>query len=221
MKNSAQKNKSTTQKFIEIQNITDDIVLFDNGNAALVIEITATNFALLSKDEQEAKVAAYASLLNSLPFSIQIFIRNKQLDISSYVKLLETQEREQQNQIIKERIRLYREFVSELVKVNTVLDKNFYIVLSFSPLEGGLAKAASSVKKAATTSEALASSAKTSLHSKAESLRNQLASLNLRARKLEKGELASLFYEIYNSEAGVSQADIQTQPPVVKTGNTI
>jgi len=68
---------TVTQQFIEITNIVDDIVILNGGNAALVIEVSATNFTLLSPEEQDAKIYAYASLLNSLSFPIQIVIRSK------------------------------------------------------------------------------------------------------------------------------------------------
>ena len=41
--------KSSTQQFTEIEDIAEDIVLLKNGGACLVIEITASNFALLSQ----------------------------------------------------------------------------------------------------------------------------------------------------------------------------
>ena len=72
MAKTAQKVRSTTQKFTEIEDIIDNIVLLSSGNACLIIEVKATNFALLSKEEQDAKVFAYAALLNSLSFPIQI-----------------------------------------------------------------------------------------------------------------------------------------------------
>jgi len=56
------KNHNSTQKFTEIVDIVDDIVILEGGTACIVIEITASNFALLSEKEQDAKIYAYASL---------------------------------------------------------------------------------------------------------------------------------------------------------------
>ena len=81
------RNLPSTQKFIEITNIADDIVISSGGNACLVIEVSATNFALLSPEEQDAKIYTYASLLNSLSFPIQIVIRSKKLDITNSMLL--------------------------------------------------------------------------------------------------------------------------------------
>ena len=74
-----------THYHLPISDITDDIVLYKDGGAALVMESTSLNFSLLSEKEQEAVIAAYAALLNSLSFAIQIVIRTQRKDISNYL----------------------------------------------------------------------------------------------------------------------------------------
>jgi hypothetical protein len=193
-------NIASTQKFIEILDIVDDIVILEGGNAAIIVEVKATNFALLSAEEQDAKIYAYASLLNSLSFSIQIVIRSKKLDITSYLKLLDEERTKTKNMHLAKQIGLYKDFVSELVKVNTILDKKFYIVISYSSLEKGVLGAKQSVPQANPNKSDFLVSAKTSLHSKAESLMTQLGRLNLKADILEKEQATKLFYDIFNDE---------------------
>ena len=190
MKKSAQKTKATTQKFIEILDIIDNIVLFSFGNACSVIEVQATNFALLSQEEQNVKVISYSSLLNSLSFSIQIYIRSKKIDISSYLRLLDDEAAKSQNQLLKNQINLYKDFVQDLVKVNVVLDKKFYIVIPYTGLEGGVGM----------SRDNFFLSAKTKLATKAESLHAMLRRMNLSAKTLSKEELIRLFHEIYNGD---------------------
>lgn len=74
--------KATTQIFIEIDDIKDDIILMKDCSASIVIEIGAVNFWLLSQEEQSSMVYAYAGLLNSLSFPTQILILSKKMDIS-------------------------------------------------------------------------------------------------------------------------------------------
>lgn len=180
------KSKKSTQSFTQIKDIKDDIVLFEDKHACLVIELNAVNFSLLSPQEQDAKIAAYAGLLNSLSYPIQIVIRSKRLDISSYLRLLEQQAQKAQDENTSSQIKKYRDFVAELVKVNTILDKKFYIVIYFSYLEK------------ITSFGNFEEVAKANLHSKASSLNSQLSRLNLRARILQKEELTKLFYDLYN-----------------------
>lgn len=212
----AQKVHATTQKFTEIVDVIDNVVIFSSGNACLIIEVTATNFALLSKDEQDAKVFAYSSLLNSLSFPIQIFIRSKKIDISSYLRLLDQEAKKTQNLTLGTRIKLYRNFVSELVRVNTILDKKFYIVIPYSFLEAG------GPGKNQTQGKSFGRSAKTALDLKVKSLLSQLQRLNLFAKILEKEELTKLFYEIYNGDlVETNQASDNVKSLIVKAQSSV
>lgn len=199
MPKTAPKNTTSTQKFIEIVDIVEDIVVLTGGNACLIIEVKATNFALLSAEEQDAKIYSYASLLNSLSFPIQIVIRSKKLDITSYLNLLEEERSKTQNKYLANQIGLYKDFVKELVKVNTILDKKFYVVIPYSSLEKGLTGAKEQVNVNSPQSNFIIG-AKTSLHSKAESLHTQLGRLNLKAETLNKEQVTKLFYDIFNDE---------------------
>lgn len=215
MKGSAQKIHATTQRFTEVEDIVDDIVLFQGGSAALIIEVTATNFALLSSEEQDSKIYSYAALLNSLSFPIQIIVRSKKLDISSYLKLLDAQAKAIQNDLLANQIRLYRDFVQELVKVNTVLDKKFYVCIPYSYMEKGVGAMATGDRK--NTKSAFLEQAKTALHSKAEGIHSQVARLNLRAKTLEKEELIKLFYETYNDQSvETNQITDNLRTPIVR-----
>jgi hypothetical protein len=74
------KRLPSTQEHLDIEDIRDDVVLLKNSNAAAVVQTSAVNFDLLSEEEQDAMIFAFASLLNSLTFPIQILIRSKRLD---------------------------------------------------------------------------------------------------------------------------------------------
>jgi hypothetical protein len=216
----AQKQSNSTQAFIEIQDIVDDIVILRGGNACLVIEVGATNFALLSQEEQDARIYAYAALLNSLSFPIQIVIRSKQLNIASYLKLLEEEHLNAKNPSFANQIGMYKDFVAELVQTNTILDKKFYMVIYYSSLEQG----ATGIKEQAgvTASQSLfVIGAKTSLHSKAESLHTQIQRLGLRAQTLGKEKLIKLFYEIFNDTNIDSQGAENFVKPETTQGGTI
>ncbi len=212
------KIKSSTQKFTEIIDIIDTIVLLQNGGACLIVELTASNFSLLSQAEQRGKLFAYASLLNSVTFPIQILIRNKRMDVSSYLTELEEQERKTQNQLLAKHITLYREFVHQMVKVNVVLNKQFYLILSYSSLEDGVTGATQAVNKGVSTIDSLYESAKKSLVSKADSLLPQLRKIAVSAKVLNKEELVKVFYDIYNQDIiEVTQAEEDIKTPFIKT----
>lgn len=192
--------KSSTQQFTEIEDILEDIVLLRNGGACLIIEITASNFALLSKRDQDTKIYSYAAFLNSLTFPVQILIRNKRVDVTSYLKLLEDQESKTSNPLLVKQIRLYREFIHEMVKINVVLNKTFYVILSYSSLEGGISNSAPQSKNVSAKDTRILNTQK-ALRSKAESMHGQIRRFAMSTKTLEKKELVKLFFEIFNESA--------------------
>ena len=218
MKATAQKKHSTTQKFTQIQDITESVVLLAGAHACSVIEVTATNFALQSEQEQHVLIAEYGSFLNSLSFPIQILIRSKKLDISYYLKTLDLEAHKTGNPLLQKHILWYKDFVGNLVKTKSVLDKKFYIVIPFSSLELGVGGAGSAVDKKASKNALFVEQAKKTLFSKQQAITEQLKRMGLRFRVLEKEELAKLYYEIYNNQ---SPNDVpiteSVDTPVVKT----
>ena len=193
--------RSTTQAFTEIEDIDHDIVMFVDGSCALTITTTAVNFGLLSEKEQEAIIYAYAGLLNSLSFPVQILIRSQHKDISSYLKLLEDQEERQKNPKLVKSIADYRAFVAATVKEKEVLDKKFYIVIPFSSLELGVStKVLFGSKKSGLPYDKayIYDKALTVLTPKRDHILRLLTRLGLRGRQLTSEQLVRLFFSIYN-----------------------
>ncbi len=216
----AQKIHATTQKFTEIVDFSEDIVILDGGNACMIIEITASNFALLSKREQDSRIFAYAGLLNSLSFPIQILIRNRRMDISQYINELDNVIKTTKNPQLQAYVEYYSGFVKEMVTVNVVLNKQFYIVVPFSSLEMGVAGATQTNQKGQAQVDAFAVTARKALQTKANSLLGQLQKFATSARVLEKEDLIKLFYEIYNedTEIDVGQMQAGADTSIVKGG---
>lgn len=209
----AQKIHASTQKFTEIVDFVENVVVMEGGSACLIIEITASNFALLSKREQDSRIFSYASLLNSLSFPIQILIRNKRIDITSYLKDLDDVIKSSKSPQLQAYIGYYRDFVQEMVTVNVVLNKSFYIVIPFSSLEMGVAGAKQKTQKTQKTNaqtKSLPDGAAKSLQSKAETVLGQLQKFAVSARVLEREDLIKLFYDIYNNGADIEVEQIES-----------
>lgn len=206
--------KASTQTFIEIEEIKDDILLLKDFSAAVVVEVGAVNFWLLSTEEQGSIVYAYAGLLNSLSFPVQILILSNKMDVSSYLDYLEDKINKQQNELIRNRLISYRDFVKNIIKKNTVLEKRFFFVVPFSPLELGVSGAnTNNLNK-----EYVVSRAKTSLYPKRDNLIRLLSKTGLRATPMQKQELTELFYNLYNPSAtGRRLAPVDSYTDVVLT----
>lgn len=194
--------RSSTQSFTEIEDIQNNIVIFTDGSACMVISVAAVNFSLLSEKEQEAMIYSYAGLLNSLSFPIQIVIRSEHKDVSAYLHLLSERETHQKNPKLAKSIHDYRMFVSTMVKEKNVLDKKFYVVIPFSSLEIGTSASVLFGNKRRglpMPKETILERAITILTPKKDHLIRLLNRVGLRASFLDNEQLIKLFFTIYNS----------------------
>src|SRR3989344_320972 len=218
---------ATTQQHLNIEDIQSDLLLLKNGAAAMVLQTSAVNFGLLSEPEQDAIIYAYAALLNSLTFPVQILIRSKKKDVSHYLELLKLRQEKQTSELHRSQIQAYRQFIESLVKEGNILDKKFYVVIPFSTLELGIGKATSGALTALkpgkkTTGlpfpkEYIFERPKTTLDPKRDHLPRQFNRIGLKTRQLTTQELIELFFDLYNPDSvGTQLTDTAsyTQPLV-------
>ena len=179
---------NTTHEHLLISDIKDDIVILKKGGGALILQVSAVNFGLLSGREQMAIIFTFAQMINSLSFSIQIVIHSERLNISSYLTLLDKAKSLQTNELLSKLITNYRQFIQTTIKENEVLDKKFYVVVPLFSLELGLTA----------SKEALQQKIKTVLLPRRDQIKKQLARVGLKADQLTNEELVKVFYNIYN-----------------------
>jgi conjugal transfer ATP-binding protein TraC len=224
--------KSTTQDHLDVEDIIRDMVILKDGSACIVLEVSALNFGLLSEKEQDATIFAYAQLLNSLTFSIQILVSSKQKDVSDYLKLLDDQTAKTTNQLIKDQLDKYRDFVRAVVRQGNVLDKKFYIAIPFSSLELGMASSLSSLRNKRKTlpipKKDLVVKAEMNLAPKRDHLSRLLSRIGIKSRQLTTGELTQLYFDFYNRDklgtkvspvSNTSPAEIPAQKDLSKLSN--
>ncbi len=202
---------STTQQFLDIFDITNNFVIMKDGTASIIIAVDAMNFSLLAEEEQDSIMYAYAGLLNSINYPIQILIRSQTKDVTSYLQLLKDQEAETQDRSKQKRIQRYREFVGELIRERNVLDKKFFVVIPAAPVELGILAASSVLPGKGTINitsidrNIIIEKAKNLLEPKRDHLIAQFARIGLYSRQLETQEVIQLFYLSYNPEAQEGQ----------------
>jgi len=211
------KPTATTQDHLDIVDIKNNTVILRNGGAAVVVETNAINFDLLSMQEQDAAIAAFSSLLNSLSFPIQITVRSKKLDISDYLEKVKELENKQANTKVKEQIRAYRTFIKdELVTKEEVLDKNFYVTIPYKTFKistaanpfgwiDTLGEVFGGKKETKINIDKLLQEAVADLEPKTNFLIKEFTRMGIKAKQLDTAELIKLYYEIYNSETAQTQ----------------
>ena len=206
---------STTQDFVPVADITNDIVIYKDGGAALIMESSSLNFGLLSEKEQEAVIAAYAAMINSLTFSVQIVVLTQKKDISSYLNFLDEQSKKITQPLLAKLMQDYKNFITESVKKKNVLGKRFFVVLYLSPLELGVAKSIAAVTKLSGplpfTKSYVIKKAKIALYPRRDHLVRQAGRLGIKFKQLTTPDLINLFYSIYNPE----KPAVKKEPEVI------
>ncbi|MBU6426664.1 hypothetical protein KGQ27_00255 [Patescibacteria group bacterium] len=123
----------TTQDFVPIREIRDGVIILRNGGMRSVVLASSLNFALKSADEQNSIMFQFQNFLNSLDFSVQIFVQSKKLDIRPYIALLEGRYKEQTTELMKIQVREYIDFIKTFVENTNIMTKSFFVVVPYDP----------------------------------------------------------------------------------------
>ncbi|KKW24801.1 MAG: hypothetical protein UY70_C0011G0017 [Candidatus Kaiserbacteria bacterium GW2011_GWB1_52_6] len=124
----------TTQEFVPVAEVRDGIAVLKDGSLRAILLASSLNFALKSEDEQTAFIVQFQNFLNSLDFSVQIFVQSRMLDIRPYVATLEVQYKQQLDDLMRIQIREYIDFVKSFTEAANIMTKNFFVVVPYSPV---------------------------------------------------------------------------------------
>jgi type IV secretory pathway VirB4 component len=200
---------ATTQEHLDIEEIRDNVVVLKSGSVCAVLETTAVNFDLLSEIEQDALIAAFSMLLNSISFPLQIVIRSKKMDITKYIEKVQRVEDNLTDPLLKKQASAYKKFVQETIKKNDVLDKKFYVVIP----SGGTAEMSTNAdnpflflgklfgaqnKRINVNVDEAIKKAKTELGPKSDHVMAEFNKINVKTKQLTTQELVELYFDIYN-----------------------
>lgn len=195
---------SATQQFLDVAEIKEDVVVLKSGSLRSILAVSAINFDLKSSDEQEAIISQYQNFLNSLDFPIQILISSRKLNIDKYLEFIEEKEKEQNNELLKLQVSEYKNFINQLVEVSNIMDKNFYIVVPFSPVENTEKGFFSNImstfnpKKNIVEKRETFETYKNQLFQRVDHITASLSGIGLRITPLKTQELIELAYNSYN-----------------------
>ncbi|MEI6396552.1 MAG: hypothetical protein WCO48_00540 [Candidatus Taylorbacteria bacterium] len=198
----------TTQDFIPIQEIRDGIIILKGGGMRSVILASSLNFALKSGDEQASILMQFQNFLNSLDFSVQIFIQSKKLDIRPYLALLEDRYKEQNTDLMKIQVQEYIGFIKAFVESTDIMTKSFFIVVPYDPpmltannnpitnLFGG--KNSTGNTSASAEKQKSFSEYRSQLEQRSAVVEQGLVRCGVRAAELGTEEIVELFYKLFN-----------------------
>ena len=196
---------STTQEFVPVQEIRDGVAVLKNGEMRLVILVSSINFDLKNEDEQTAILLQFQNFLNSLDFSVQIFVQSRKLDIRPYLALLEDRVKEQTNELLKIQTQEYIQFVKTFSESTNIMTKTFFVVVPYAPAllgrtsrAGSLSSLFSTKKKGGAEELEVFEENRSQLEQRREVVTSGLARAGLRSIQLGTEELVELYYKLFN-----------------------
>ena len=127
------KSKTSARNQIAIKGVRDGILILPNNQYRAILEVAALNFELRSDEEQDAIIDTYESVLNSVGVPLQILIRTREIDMDKYLEDLQDRRRDEKEEIYRDQLKNYNEFIRTLIADNKILTRHFYIVVPYQP----------------------------------------------------------------------------------------
>lgn len=192
---------TATQEFVPIERIRDGIVLLKSGELRGVLITNSLNLGLKSEDEQQAILMQFQTFLNSLDFSIQIFVESRRLNIKPYIDLLTTRSKEIKEDLLKIQIHEYMGFITKFTDESNIMTKHFFIVVPYFQSGSATPSAIIPFGGSDGTSEKDKTGFETSriqLEQRLTTITQGLSRFGLRAQKLGTEEVVELFYKLFN-----------------------
>ena len=182
------KNKTSSRPQIAIKSVRDGILSLPHGQYRAVLQVSPVNFELKSEDEQDAIIETYESFLNSIGTSLQILVRTREIDMDKYLEDLHEQLGDEEEQVYRDQLEYYEEFIRSLIQTNKILTRHFYIIVPFT--SNGKVEFEFIQEQLSLTLDIVAKG---------------ITRLGMHARQLSSLEVLDLFYSFYSP----SQAKLQ------------
>lgn len=232
-------NPNSTQNALLVSEVRDGIAIMNDGTFRAVIMCKSINFDLMSPQEREAVEFSYQGFLNSLYFPVQIFIRSQKVDLRPYLEKLDKIRTEQDNMLLGLLMEDYIAFLADIAQQTNIMDKKFYIVISYPEASQDVRKALKQSTGFFTGAmqlfspnkpphvvidESVLEAAKTELRNRVQATMQGLQQCGIQSLPLDTQELIELYYDAYNPDTATRQqlknfGDLST--PVVTRGSGV
>lgn len=209
---------TSVQRYLPFKEIRDGVIVLKNNALRAILMVSSINFALMSEDEQKAKLYAFQEFLNSLDFPVQFMIQSRLLNIAGYLEKVEEIERVQENELLRIQTAEYREFVKSLVELANISSNHYYVVVPYSGpgierKESFPERLKSMLQPAKKVAEEKLSfeKSKEALDLRVSRVTSGLSGMGLRCAQLSTQEVVELLYATYNPDTAANQilADLE------------
>jgi len=194
--------KAATQNFVPIKDIRENVVIKKNGEMLMVVLASSVNFALKSLDEQRAILQQFQNFLNTVDFSLQIYVQSRKLNIDPYIEILNGLNKNQDNDLMRIQLQEYIGFITKFTDEYDVMSKSFFVIIPYSPtklnMSKGFSKFLGGSSSATSTTDQQFEEHRLQLEQRAAMVVQGLAGVGVRTMTLQKDDLVELYYHLYN-----------------------
>jgi hypothetical protein len=174
-------NKLSSRRQIAIKEVREGLLILPHNEYRMVLETSSVNFELKSAEEQDVLIDTFKGFLNSLPCSLQILVRVREVDVDQYVDQIANSKAHEDIEVYRDQIDNYCHFIKEMVAGNKILSRRFYIVIPYRNTDGDNFQ-----------------TIKEQLYLTRDLVTKGLEKLGMRAKHLNTLEILDMFYRFYN-----------------------
>ncbi len=200
-----------SQDFVTIRDIRDGVVILKSGQLCRILLASSVNFALKSQDEQQALLLQFQNFLNTLDFSLQIYIQSRRMNIDPYLDTLRALEEKQDNDLMRVQLREYLLYIKKFTTDNNVMAKSFFVVVPYTAAPLNISKnfgAILSKGKGAVTGELRFEEQRLQLDQRTAIIEQGLLQMGIRTIALGNDELVEFFFHVYNPGEPTAHAPV-------------
>lgn len=200
-----------SQQLISIDQIKDGVIILKSGGLRRVLLASGLNFELMAEDERNSIITGFQQLLFSLDFSLQCVIHSRRVDIESYISSIREIVAKETNELLRVQAEEYMKFVRSFVELYGVMEKKFFVVVPYDPVELSTAAVGSQLKSVLQKRPPATASVRYSaeeferhrmqLETRVRQVTQGLERLGIRTIALATEDLIELFHHMYNPAA--------------------
>jgi len=132
--NQSQNQSKWTEDWINIQSITNGMIILPNQDKVSGVKITPRNIFILDEDSQASVLIALKNFYNTIDYEFWLVVADRPVDISVYLSQLQLQYQNQQSQqvrkLISQDIQKGNYFMN-----NNVVDTEYFILFKEGNLD--------------------------------------------------------------------------------------
>lgn len=192
-----------TQQFVDVKEVRDGIIYLKSGGIRKILIVGGINFDLKSEGEQVSILNGFQNFLNTIDFSIQLFVHSRKVNVDEYLSKMKQREDQEDNELLKIQISEYVDFIRSFVDQNAIISKTFFVIVPYESAtaqKSGLGFLDMFKKQTQDDTNQSEQAALEQLDHRVSEITSGLEQIGLNVTPLNSDEVVELFYNMYNPQ---------------------